>query len=107
MTARPVDVSQLSRPELERLAITLSGRLNAIVRVVRETTKPDWKVAKAVEDELGKAGARLLFVHRIAADAHAERVRQTLNLARWNEFESGQTGRPGRPGPSVPLGVSP
>lgn len=88
-----VNLASLSRAQLERLVFTTNRTLRLVVEAVREKTKPDWGVAKAVEKVLSQYDNEIeplrdrSAVER-RAEAH-ERVLAERNARYWEGVDGG------------------
>jgi hypothetical protein len=85
---RHLALASLTRRELENLLLTEHGALARVLEVVRENTRPDWKVRREVERIVDEAVDRRPFVVAFARGAEADlgRIRATRNAVRWSRW---------------------
>jgi hypothetical protein len=98
-------VSDMDRPQLERVVMLYQGLARRLLSTIREHTKEDWKVRRECEDLAGHytqlLGVRIeradaLTVERIATERAAKR-----NDRVWGQFSS-EAAEAERPPPRVP-----
>ena len=89
---RMVNLSSLTRRELENLLLTEHGALTRVLEAVRSATEPTWKVRREVERIIGEAVDRRPFVVAYARSSESDRarVRTALNAARWDHWRKGK-----------------
>jgi trehalose-6-phosphatase len=90
---RYVDMSALSRRELENLLLTEHGALARVLATVRNCTQPQWKVRREVERIIEEAVDRRPFVvayeRGTAADlGHIQACRNAVRWTRWSEVDA-------------------
>lgn len=85
---RTLDLSLLSRKQLEDLLLTEHGALTKVLQAVREKAKPDWSVTRAVEKIVAEAtDARPFLVAYTRSVGSVVEERDAANLARRNEAQ--------------------
>jgi hypothetical protein len=86
--SRRVELSSLSRRELENLMLTEHGALTRVLEAVRSTTEPNWKVRREVERIVEETVDRRPFVvaYERGAQTEAERRLAARNSARWSRW---------------------
>jgi hypothetical protein len=86
-----VNLSSLTRRELENLLLAEHGALTRVLVAVRSATEPTWKVRREVERIIGEAVDRRPFVvaYARAAESDGARVRTARNADRWNRWREG------------------
>lgn len=85
---RQVELSSLSRRELENLLLTEHGALARILETVRSTTEPNWKVRREVERIVQEAVDRRPFVVAYERGVRSDvgRALAARNSARWSHW---------------------
>ena len=86
--SRRIELSSLSRRELENLLLTEHGALSRILEAVRSTTESNWKVRREVERIVQEAVDRRPFVvvYARGAQTDADRRLAARNSARWSRW---------------------
>jgi trehalose-6-phosphatase len=86
--SRYVELSSLSRRELENLLLTEHGALARVLEAVRSTTEPNWKVRREVERIIEEAVDRRPFVVAYARGSAVElsRTHARRNEAQWSRW---------------------
>jgi hypothetical protein len=82
---RFVDLSALSRRELENLLLTEHAALSRVLEAVRSHTEAQWKVRREVERIVQEAVDRRPFVvaYTRGIETEVERRRSDHNAAQW------------------------
>ncbi len=82
---RVLDLSSLSRRELENLILTEHGALSRVLRAIRESTTEDWKVRRAVERIVEEAVDRRPFVvaYIRSGESKAAELAAQRNASYW------------------------
>ncbi len=84
-----LDLSVLSRRELENLLLTVQGAYLRTLRSVRENTERGWKVRREVEQIAEETTARRPFTRAFvrAVEVRAGRAHSAANAAKWRRWE--------------------
>lgn len=87
-----LDVTLLSRRELENLLLTSHGALQRILRVVRETTGTGWKVRREVEKIAEETTDRRPFTIALVrlTESRGSEIRAERNERVWEQWRSGE-----------------
>jgi hypothetical protein len=85
---RHVELAALTRRELENLLLTEHGALSRVLEVVRENTRPEWKVRREVERIIEDAVDRRPFVVAYTRGTQVDlgRIRARRNAVRWTRW---------------------
>ena len=85
---RYVNLTSLSRRELENLLLTEHGALARILDAVRSWTGPQWKVRREVERNVEEALDRRPFAVAYARGLEEDlgRIRACRFVVRWTEW---------------------
>lgn len=81
-----VELSDLTREQLERLVLIQQGRLNRILKAVADHTEAGWKVRKAVDAEVETWQHRTEYVRDLALQQAQERREALQNETRWGRW---------------------
>ncbi|HEV2166102.1 MAG TPA: hypothetical protein VGS23_03870 [Thermoplasmata archaeon] len=86
--SRVVDLSLLSRRELENLALTEHGLLARILKAIRDGTEEGWRLRREIEDIVDRAMDRrpLVAAYVRSSEAQIERARAERNAAQWERW---------------------
>ena len=84
-----LNLSDLSRRELENLLLTVHSAYLLTLSAVREQTDPAWKVRREVERIAQETTDRRPFVRAFVRfeETRRDRGRTTANAARWNLWQ--------------------
>ncbi len=84
-----LNLSDLSRRELENLLLTVHSAYLRTLQVVRAHAEPGWKVRREVERIAEETAARrVLVLSRIrSVETRQERARGPVNAARWQLWQ--------------------
>jgi hypothetical protein len=81
-------LSDLNRRQLEDLTLTTHGLLTRIIKLVRENTKPEWRLRRELEELIDetydKRPLRESFVRGALDQRDADRA--YINEERWREW---------------------
>lgn len=90
---RTLDLSLLTRKQLEDLLLTEHGALTKVLQAVREKCRPDWSVSRAVEKVVAEAtDARPFLVAYTRSIGSVVEERDLANAARRNDAQWAQVG---------------
>ena len=84
-----LDLSVLSKRELENLLLTVHAAYLRTLRAVRENTEPSWKVRREVERIAEEMADRRPFTRAFVrvVEVREVQVRSAANAARWGRWE--------------------
>jgi hypothetical protein len=84
-----LNLSDLSRRELENLLLTVQGAYLRTLDTVRTLSEPSWKVRREVERIAQETADRRPFVRAFvrSTENRLERVREAANAAWWDRWQ--------------------